>query len=80
MLEPAHPDFMAYLHEHGLTERELNYCCLYAIGLRGKEIGNYLDLVRHYNISADVRRKLGLNTNGENLGPYLRSMLMDRGK
>ena len=74
-LEATHPAFMAYLREHGLTEREIGYVCLYAIGLRGKEIGNYLDLARHYNISTDVRRKLGLDTNGENLGPFIRKQM-----
>ena len=79
VLETTHPEFMAYLKEHGLKERELNYCCLYAIGMRGKEIGTYLDLARHYNISTEVRRKLGLATNSENLGPFLRQ-LMDNGE
>ncbi|MDE6560153.1 MAG: hypothetical protein K2K75_02100 [Muribaculaceae bacterium] len=77
VLDTTHPKFMAYLREHELTERELNYCCLYAIGLRGKEIGNYLDLVRHYNISSDVRRKLGLDVNGENLGPFIKKMMAE---
>ena len=77
VLDTTHPKFMAYLREHELTERELNYCCLYAIGLRGKEIGNYLDLVRHYNISSDVRRKLGLDINGENLGPFIKKMMAE---
>ncbi|MDE6291497.1 MAG: hypothetical protein K2M16_08190 [Muribaculaceae bacterium] len=76
VLEMTHPEFISYLREHGLTERELNYCCLYAIGMRGKEIGTYLDLVRHYNISTEVRRKLGLDSNGENLGPFIRRKMM----
>lgn len=79
VLETTHPEFMAYLREHDLTDRELNYCCLYAIGLRGKEIGNYLDLARHYNISSEVRRKLGLDSNGENLGPFIRKIMMGQG-
>lgn len=75
VMEGTHPEFITYLSEHGLTEREMNYVCLYAIGLRGKEIGNYLDLARHYNISTDIRRKLGLDSNGENLGPFIRRMM-----
>ena len=75
VLEGTHPEFMAYLREHGLTEREMDYVCLYAIGLRGKEIGSYLDLARHYNISTDIRRKLGLDSKGENLGPFIRRMM-----
>lgn len=75
VLEATHPDFMANLRNHGLTEREIGYVCLYTLGLRGKEIGNYLDLVRHYNISTDIRRKLGLNSKGENLGPTIRNLM-----
>ena len=36
----SHPAFMKYLEDHGLTESELNYVCLYAIGLRGKKLVN----------------------------------------
>ena len=75
VLEATHPDLMKYLKDHDLTEREINYVSLYAIGLRGKEIGNYLELARHYNISTDIRRKLGLDRNGENLGPFIRKMM-----
>ena len=75
VMETTHPGFMKYLKDRGLTERETNYVCLYAIGLRGKEIGNYLDLARHYNISSDVRRKLGLDSNGSNLGPSIRELM-----
>ena len=80
VLEGTHPEFMGYLKAHDLTEREIGYVCLYAIGLRGKEIGNYLDLVRHYNISTDIRRKLGLETNSENLVTFLRKLMSDNHK
>lgn len=56
----SHPTFMKYLDDHGLTESELNYVCLYAIGLRGKEIGEYIQIKRHYHTSTNIRRKLGL--------------------
>ena len=75
VMETTHPGFMKYLKDRGLTERETDYVCLYAIGLRGKEIGNYLDLARHYNISSDVRRKLGLDSRDENLGPSIRELM-----
>ena len=75
VMETTHPGFMKYLKDRELTERETDYVCLYAIGLRGKEIGNYLDLARHYNISSDVRRKLGLDSNGSNLGPSIRELM-----
>ena len=78
-LEATHPHFFADLEKRGLTDKEIDYVCLYAIGLRGKEIGAYFDVAGHYNISSEIRKKLGLDSNGENLGPYLRSILKDRG-
>lgn len=78
-LQATYPEFFSYLENHGLTEREIDYVCLYAIGLRGKEIGNYLELARHYNISTDIRRKLGLDSNGFNLGPFIRKMMTGQG-
>ena len=57
----SHPKFIKYLEQHGLTESEINYVCLYAIGLRGKEVGEYMQLKRHYHISSDVRKKLGID-------------------
>lgn len=38
----SYPRFIRYFEEHGLTIDEINYVCLYAIGLRGKEVGNYM--------------------------------------
>lgn len=71
----SHPAFMKYLDDHGLTESELDYVCLYAIGLRGKEIGEYMQMKRHYHISTDIRKKLGLNENDTNLGIYIRNLM-----
>lgn len=76
--QAMYPTFIADLVKNGLTEREINYVCLYSLGLRGKEIGTYLDLARHYNISSDIRRKLGLDTKGSNLGPYIRKMMEEK--
>lgn len=71
----SHPTLMKYLDDHGLTESELNYVCLCAIGLRGKEVGEYLQMKRHYHISTDIRKKLGLNENDTNLGIYIRNLM-----
>lgn len=51
--------FMEYLEQHGLSIDEINYLCLYAIGLRGKEVGEYIQIKRHYIISHEIRMKLG---------------------
>lgn len=71
----SHPKFMRYLEEHGLTDSELDYLCLYAIGLRGKEIGDYIQLKRHYHISSDIRKKLGIDEHETNLGIYVRKLM-----
>lgn len=71
----SHPGFMHYLEQRGLTEAEINYLCLYAIGLRGKEVGEYIQLRRHYHVSSEIRRKLGLNEHDTNLGIYVRKLL-----
>lgn len=73
--QASHPGFIRYFEDHGLTEYEINYACLYAIGLRGKEVGAYINLRRHYMISSDVRRKLGIDEHATNLGIYIRKLL-----
>lgn len=71
----SHPKFIEYLEQHELTESEINYVCLYAIGLRGKEVGEYMQLKRHYHISSDVRKKLNLNEHQTNIGIYIRKLM-----
>lgn len=73
----SHPRFIDYLEDHGLTESEINYVCLYAIGLRGKEAGEYMQLKRHYNISSEIRSKLGLGEHNTNIGIYVRHLMKD---
>jgi hypothetical protein len=71
----SYPAFMKYLDDHNLTESELNYVCLYAIGLRGKEISEYIQVKRHYHMSTDIRKKLGLSENDTNLGLHIRNLM-----
>lgn len=71
----SHPYFIKYLEEHNLTEREIEYCCLYALGLKGKEVGSYIKMRSHFNISSDVRKKLALVESDTNLGIYIRKLL-----
>lgn len=66
-----YPSFTSYLVDKGLKEREIDICHLHLLGLRGKEIGNYLNLSRHYSISSDIRKKLGLTEHDTNIGLYL---------
>lgn len=71
----SNPDFIDYLERHNLTEWEIEYCCLYALGLKGKEIGTYINMRSHYNISSEIRDKLGLAESDTNLGIYIRKLL-----
>lgn len=71
----THPKVIGFLEEHGLTEYEINYMCLYALGLRGKEVGEYMQLKRHYHISSDIRKKLGIDEHQTNIGIYIRNLM-----
>lgn len=73
----SHPKFIYYLEEKGLTEWEINYCCLYALGLNGKEIGTYIKMRSHYNQSSIIREKLGIGEHNTNLGLYIRKLLKE---
>lgn len=73
----SHPKFIHYLEEKGLTEWEINYCCLYALGLNGKEIGTYIKMRSHYNQSSIIREKLGIGEHDTNLGLYIRKLLKE---
>lgn len=75
VLDAIRPGFINHLKESGLTEGQTDCCCLYAIGLRGKDIANYLGRKSLYNDSIEIRRKLGLNAHDTNLGNYLRRLL-----
>ena len=72
-----HPRFVAFLRSKGLSEWETGYCCLYALGLRGKDVGAFLERGGHYNIDSRIRRKLGLGTEDANLGNHVRSRLKE---
>ena len=76
--QASHPRFIRYFEDHGLTTDEINYVCLYAIGLRGKEVGNYIKKRSHVNISSAIRRKLGIDRHETNIGIYVRKLLKNR--
>ncbi len=71
----SHPRFIQYFEDHGLTTDEINYVCLYAIGLRGKEVGNYMNKRSHVNTSSAIRKKLGIDKHETNIGIYVRKLL-----
>lgn len=73
----GHPQFLIYLKEKGLTDLEIGYCCLHAIGLRGKEIVTYLNSRSYYNASSAIRKKLGLNEHDTNINLYIQKLLKE---
>ena len=74
-LEENYPHFFAYLHDKGLEEFEIDFCCLYAIGMKGKEVKAYTNLSRHYKDCSEVRQKLGLAESDTNLSIFLQKLL-----
>ncbi|MDE6379212.1 MAG: hypothetical protein K2L11_01970 [Muribaculaceae bacterium] len=75
--QASHPAFIKYFEDHGLTVAEINYVCLYAIGLRGKDVGNYMRMRSHVNISSAIRKKLGIDRHETNIGIYVRKLLRE---
>lgn len=73
--QASHPRFIQYFEDHGLTVGEINYVCLYAIGLKGKEVGSYMKKRSHVNISSAIRKKLGIDRHETNIGIYVRKLL-----
>ena len=73
----GHPRFLIFLKEHGLTDQEIGYCCLHAIGLNGKEIVSYLNSRSYYNASSTIRKKLGLNEHDTNINIYIQRLIKE---
>lgn len=73
----SYPRFIKYFEDHNLTPDEINYICLYAIGLRGKEVGNYMKKRSHVNMSSAIRQKLGIDRHETNIGIYVRKLLKE---
>lgn len=70
-----HPGFIAALEQKGLTDWEIGYCCLFTLGLKGKEVGEFIQKKRHYIISSEIRKKLGLTEHDTNIGIWLRALI-----
>lgn len=66
-----YPKFVRFLQQHGLTPWETGYCCLYIMGLKGKEIGAFIRKSGYNNINSAIRRKLGIEKYGTRLDKFL---------
>ncbi len=69
-----YPKFISFLKEKGLSDSQIEICCLYAIGLKGKDVINYTNRKRHYIDNMDIRLRLGLTEHDQNLGRYLQEL------
>ena len=74
LYESWQPEMMARLRESGLTEEEMEICCLYAMGLNGKSIQQYTQDGRHYQNVGFIRKKLGLGEHDKNIDGYIKSL------
>lgn len=72
-----YPEIIRHLQEKNLTEKEINYMCLYALGLNGTEIGKYLEMPSYRNRTKEIRKKLGLGIHDSNLDIYMRNLLKE---
>ena len=74
----SHPQFVQYLKDSGMTERETGCCCLYCIGLRGSEIASYLGLSdnSYYNFSSKLKKKLAKEGDTSTIGKILKEKVL----
>ena len=75
LFKERYPKFISVLERKGLTDWEAGYCCLYTLGLKGKDVGEFIQKKRHYIISSEIRRKLGLGEHDTNIGIWLRDLM-----
>ena len=73
----SYPQFIKYLKDHELTEKEIEHCCLYAIGLNGKMATTFTNLKRHYHIGSSIRKKLGLNGHDTNISIHIKQLFKE---
>lgn len=77
VFKESHPKFISILESKRLTDWEIGYCCLFTLGLKGKEVGEFIQKKRHYIISSEIRKKLGLGEHDTNIGIWLRTLLAE---
>lgn len=77
VFKESHPGFISILEQKGLSDWEIGYCCLFTLGLKGKEVGEFIQKKRHYIISSEIRKKLGLGEHDTNIGIWLRTLLSE---
>ena len=75
----SHKQFVEYLESAGLSDKEIGYCCLYAIGLNGQQIAAYIGLKNahsYYNLVSSIRKRLDIKDK-RNIDTYLKNKLRE---
>ncbi len=80
ILNILYPKLFSLLNTQDLNEIEIDYICLYILGLNGKEISELLGSSGHYNLSSTIRKKLGLTSTDTNLSLFIKNILQDEKK
>ncbi len=75
LFERWQPSLISHFRDSGLTDDEIEVCCLYALGLNGKAIQQYTRDGRHYQNVGIIRKKLGLGEHDKNIDGYIKSLL-----
>lgn len=73
----SYPSFMDYLKESGLSDKEMEYCCLYCIGLNGNETASFLKRPSYKNEVLKMRKKLKMVRGDTNIDIFLRRKLAE---
>lgn len=70
----SHPAFVKHLKSYGLSNWEIGYCCLFLIGMTGKDIAGYIlsSSATAYGIASRIRQKFGLGPHDTNLSKYVK--------
>ena len=71
----ATPSFIEYLENHNLSADEIEFVCLYALGLSGKEVGTYLDFPSKYHYTSSIRSKLEIPKSETNMRRYIARLI-----
>lgn len=78
----AHTRFIEYLKMAKLSDREIEYCCLFAVGFNGSQIASYMGYQnRHsfYNICLNIRKRLNIPED-KNIDKFIKNKALELDK
>ncbi len=74
-MSATHPALIEYFKEKELSDDEIVFAYLLSSGFSGKEAGYIVGKKAHYNYSADIRKKLGLQQGDRYLSHHIRQLI-----